>query len=65
MTASIEVEVYEMPMAEVGGFLKEIPPPLGLGKLELLMDDRSISKSTATSITGFIAEVFYELLNCM
>ncbi len=31
----IEVEVYQMPVAEVGSFLALIPPPLGLGNLEL------------------------------
>ncbi|WP_157271300.1 allophanate hydrolase [Azohydromonas aeria] len=31
----IEVEVYDMPRAEVGGFLALIPPPLGLGSVEL------------------------------
>ena len=32
---AIEVEVVEMPLAEVGGFLALIPPPLGLGSIEL------------------------------
>jgi allophanate hydrolase len=32
---AIEVEVYEMPLEEVGGFLALIPPPLGLGSVEL------------------------------
>jgi len=31
----IEVEVYEMPLAQVGSFLALIPPPLGLGSVEL------------------------------
>jgi allophanate hydrolase len=32
---AIEVEVYEMPLDAVGGFLALIPPPLGLGSVEL------------------------------
>ena len=32
---AIEVEVYEMPLEAVGGFLALIPPPLGLGSIEL------------------------------
>jgi len=33
--ASIEVEVWSMPQAQVGAFLALIPPPLGLGSIEL------------------------------
>ena len=33
--ASIEVEVWDMPLEAVGSFLALIPPPLGLGSLEL------------------------------
>lgn len=33
--ASIEVEVYELPQACLGSFLALIPPPLGLGSVEL------------------------------
>jgi allophanate hydrolase len=33
--ASIEVEVWELPISEVGSFLALIPPPLGLGSVEL------------------------------
>ena len=32
---AIEVEVYEMPQVAVGSFLALIPPPLGLGSVEL------------------------------
>src|SRR5262249_52774198 len=32
---AIDVEVYEMPLAAVGSFLALIPPPLGLGSIEL------------------------------
>jgi allophanate hydrolase len=31
----VAVEVWAMPMAAVGSFLAEIPPPLGLGSIEL------------------------------
>jgi allophanate hydrolase len=33
--AAIEVEVYDMPQDAVGSFLALIPPPLGLGSVEL------------------------------
>lgn len=33
--ASIELEVWDMPMSAVGSFLALIPPPLGLGSVEL------------------------------
>jgi allophanate hydrolase len=33
--AAIEVEVWEVPAAEVGGFVDGIPPPLGIGTVEL------------------------------
>lgn len=33
--AAIAVEVYEMPLDQVGSFLSLIPPPLGLGNVEL------------------------------
>ena len=32
---AIELEVWALPLAEVGGFLALIPPPLGLGSVEL------------------------------
>ncbi len=44
---AIEVEVYEMPEGAVGSFLALIPPPLGLGNLQL-RDGRWVK--------GFIAE---------
>ncbi len=47
--AAIEVEVWAMPQTQVGGFLQQIPPPLGLGKLEL-KDGRWV--------TGFICEPY-------
>jgi allophanate hydrolase len=33
--ASIAVEVWDVPLREIGSFLALIPPPLGLGSLEL------------------------------
>ena len=44
---AIEVEVYEMPLDQVGSFLALIPPPLGLGSVQLA-DQRSVH--------GFICE---------
>jgi allophanate hydrolase len=32
---AIAVEVYDMPLDQVGGFLALVPPPLGLGSVEL------------------------------
>lgn len=45
--AAIEVEVWALPQAQVGGFLEGIPEPLGLGKVEL-RDGRWVN--------GFICE---------
>ncbi len=45
--AAIEVEVWALPREQVGSFLQLIPPPLGLGKLQL-QDGRWV--------TGFICE---------
>lgn len=47
--AAIDLEVYEMPIAEVGSFLSLIPAPLGLGNIEL--EDGSWVK-------GFICEPY-------
>lgn len=44
---AIELELYEMPLDAVGSFLASIPPPLGLGSVEL--DDHRWVK-------GFICE---------
>ena len=44
---SIDVEVWAMPQARLGGFLAQIPAPLGLGKLEL---------EDGRRVTGFICE---------
>lgn len=45
--AAIEVEIWEMPVEELGYFAKLIPAPLGIGKVELI--DGSV-------IPGFICE---------
>lgn len=45
--SAIEVEVWELPSAELGSFLTQIPAPLGLGKVEL---------SDGSFETGFICE---------
>lgn len=47
--APIEVELWDLPHEHVGSFLAEIPPPLGLGTLEL-EDGRSVK--------GFICEPY-------
>ncbi len=46
---SIEVELWDLPSAEVGSFVAEIPAPLGLGTLELA-DGRTVK--------GFICEPY-------
>lgn len=32
---AIEVEIWQMPLGEFGSFVAEIPPPLGIGKVEV------------------------------
>jgi allophanate hydrolase len=46
---AIEVEIWEMPARHFGGFVAEIPSPLGIGCLEL--DDGS-------SVQGFVCEAW-------
>jgi allophanate hydrolase len=43
----IELEVWSMPMTEAGAFLASIPPPLGLGSVELADGSR---------VHGFLCE---------
>ncbi len=45
--AAITVEVWDMPVSQLGSFLALIPPPLGLGKVEL---------ADGSWVTGFICE---------
>ena len=47
--ASIELEVFELPIAHLGSFLQGIPAPLGLGKIEL---------ESGEWVTGFICESY-------
>jgi len=47
--ASVEVEVWEMPRAAFGSFVAEIPPPLGIGTLELEDGER---------VKGFLCEAY-------
>jgi allophanate hydrolase len=44
---AIEVEVWDIPIAEFGSFVAEIPPPLGIGSLVL---------EDGTTVKGFICE---------
>jgi allophanate hydrolase len=44
---AIEVEVYDMPLAALGSFLALIPPPLGLGSVQL---------ADGSWVKGFICE---------
>ena len=44
---AIEVEVYDMPLAAVGSFLALVPPPLGLGSVQL---------ADGSWVKGFICE---------
>ena len=46
---AIEVEVWDMPLAQLGSFLALVPPPLGLGSVELA-DGRTVH--------GFLCEAF-------
>jgi len=43
----IEVEVWSIPTAELGGFVAGIPAPLGIGKVEL---------ADGSWVSGFICE---------
>jgi allophanate hydrolase len=45
--AAVAVEVWDMPVSQLGSFLALIPPPLGLGKVEL---------ADGRWVTGFICE---------
>ncbi|MEV6299833.1 allophanate hydrolase [Actinoplanes sp. NPDC051861] len=47
--AAIEVELWQLPAAKVGGFLAGIPAPLSLGRLEL---------EDGTEVTGFLCEAY-------
>lgn len=45
--ASIELELWEMPLTELGSFAAKIPAPLGIGKVQL---------EDGTEVPGFVCE---------
>jgi allophanate hydrolase len=47
--AAIEIELWQLPAATVGGFLAGIPAPLSLGRLVL---------EDGTEVTGFLCEAY-------
>jgi allophanate hydrolase len=47
--SAIAVEVWEIPLEHIGSFLALIPPPLGLGNIEL---------ADGSWVTGFICEAY-------
>ncbi|TVY09707.1 allophanate hydrolase [Paenibacillus cremeus] len=47
--ASIQLEVWELPLAAFGGFAASIPAPLGIGKVEL---------EDGTEVPGFVCEAY-------
>lgn len=53
--AAVEVEVYEMPIGEVGGFLAGILPPLGIGPV-LLTDGAMVHGFVCDPVAAAAAE---------
>ncbi|MFJ8260196.1 allophanate hydrolase [Peribacillus asahii] len=49
--ASIELEIWEMPLSEFGSFTSLIPAPLGIGKIQL---------EDGTEVPGFVCEAVVE-----
>ena len=47
--ASIELEIWEMPLESFGSFTASIPAPLGIGKVEL---------ADGTEVPGFVCEAY-------
>ena len=47
--ASIQLEIWEMPLTRFGDFVSTIPSPLGIGKIELL---------DGSEISGFVCEAY-------
>jgi len=45
--AGVEVELWDLPLSEVGGFLAGVPAPLGIGTLQL---------ADGTRVKGFLCE---------
>lgn len=47
--ASIQIEIWDMPLTKFGEFVAAIPSPLGIGKIELL---------DGSEISGFVCEAY-------
>jgi allophanate hydrolase len=47
--SAIEVEVWSLPVSQVGAFLRKIPAPLGLG---------AVSLADGSAVTGFLCESY-------
>jgi len=47
--ASIQLEIWEIPLTRFGEFVSKIPSPLGIGKIELL---------DGSKISGFVCEAY-------
>jgi allophanate hydrolase len=52
---AIELEVYELPLDQIGSFLALIPPPLGLGSVELA-EEVPTPAGPSRWVKGFICE---------
>lgn len=48
-TASIQIEIWEMPLTKFGEFVAKIPSPLGIGKIEL---------QDGAEVSGFLCEAY-------
>jgi len=48
-SASIQIEIWEMPLTKFGEFVSLIPSPLGIGKIEL---------QDGSEVSGFICEAY-------
>lgn len=47
--ASIQIEIWEMPLKKFGEFVAKIPSPLGIGKIEL---------QDGSEVLGFLCEAY-------
>lgn len=47
--ASIQIEIWEMPLSQFGHFAALIPSPLGIGKIEM---------TDGSEISGFVCEAY-------
>ncbi|MFB5268274.1 allophanate hydrolase [Paenibacillus enshidis] len=50
--SSIELEVWRIPLHQLGEFIRRVPAPLGLGKIKI---------QSGSEITGFICEPYAEI----